>query len=118
MGDERDEPAVVIERRSGGGMGIFLLGAAIGAGLALLFAPQTGDETRAAVRRTARRVRRQARDVADRARDVAERGLDKVDDLARSGKSAAKEAREAIEQRLARRRAGRDESFDGEDDGV
>jgi gas vesicle protein len=111
VAEDREGPAVVIERRSGGGVGAFLLGAAVGAGLALLFAPQSGEETRATMRRTGRRMRRQARELADTGRDA-------VEEVARTGKAAAKEAREAIEQRLAKHRARRDESFDGEDDGV
>jgi len=111
VAEEREDPAVVIERRSGGGIGLFLLGAAVGAGLALLFAPQSGEETRAQVRRAARRVRRKAR-------EMAETGRDAVGDIARTGKAAARDAREAIEQRLAKHRTARDESFDGEDEGV
>lgn len=107
---ERDEPAVVIERRGGGagsGVALFLLGAAVGAGLALLWAPQAGDETRAQLRRSARRAKR-------RARDLAESGRDLVQDLQRQGKSAARDAKSAIEERLARHR----EAVDLEDDGV
>jgi gas vesicle protein len=107
---ERDEPAVVIERRgsgAGSGVALFLLGAAVGAGLALLFAPQSGDETRAQLRRSARRAKRKARDLADSGRDL-------VDDLQRQGKSAVRDARSALEERLARHR----EAVDGEDDGV
>jgi hypothetical protein len=64
--DEDEGHYVVIERGGGGaGIGTFLLGAAIGAGIALLFAPQSG----AGVRRRApassggrgmRRMRRRA----------------------------------------------------------
>jgi gas vesicle protein len=107
---DRDEPAVVIERRGGGagsGVALFLLGAAVGAGLALLFAPQSGEETRAQIRRGARRMKRKARDLADSGRDV-------VDDLQRQGRAAAKDARAALEERLARHR----QAADDEDDGV
>lgn len=106
---ERDEPAVVIERRGGGGSGLalFLLGAAVGAGLALLWAPQAGDDTRRELRRGARRLKR-------RARDLAESGKDLVDDLQRQGKSMARDARSALEERLARHR----EAVDDEGDGV
>ncbi|HRN53244.1 MAG TPA: YtxH domain-containing protein [Gemmatimonadaceae bacterium] len=107
---ERDEPAVVIERRGGGagsGLALFLLGAALGAGAALLLAPQSGDETRAQLRRSARRVKRKARNIADSGRDL-------VDDLQRQGKAAARDARSALEERLARHR----EAVDDEDDGV
>lgn len=101
----------MIERRSGGGVGVFLLGAAVGAGLALLFAPETGEETRATLRRAGRKIRRKARVLADAGREA-------VEDVTQSGKAAARDAREAIEQRLAKHRSARDESFDGEDDGV
>ena len=94
--------AVAEERRSGSGIGIFVLGVAIGAGLALLYAPQTGEETRKTVARGARRVRRKARELADTAQD------------------AAHSTREALERRLARHHeVGRSElAFDGEDEGV
>jgi gas vesicle protein len=107
---EREEPAVVIERRGGGGgsgVALFVLGAAIGAGLALLWAPQSGEETRAQIRRGARRTKR-------RAQDLAESGRELVDDLQRQGKAAARDARSALEERLARHR----EAVDAEDDGV
>ena len=54
-----DEPFVVIEKQTGSA-GAFLLGAAIGAGIALLFAPRSGIETREEIRRSARRVRDRA----------------------------------------------------------
>lgn len=57
-------PAAAAERRSGSGIGIFVLGVAIGAGLALLYAPQTGEEARKTVARGARRMRRKARELA------------------------------------------------------
>jgi hypothetical protein len=89
------QPAVVIERRAGGGgIGLFLLGVAVGAGIALLYAPQSGDETRAALRRGARRMKRTVRD-------------------------AAEDARDEIERRLARHpRSAPAAGADGEDDGV
>src|SRR4051812_1337229 len=53
--DDEDGRYVVIEReKEGSSVGAFLLGAAIGAGLALLFAPQSGRETRAAIKRRAK----------------------------------------------------------------
>ncbi len=106
---DRDEPAVVIERRgdAGSGMAMFLLGAALGAGVALLMAPQTGDEARAELRRGARRLKRKARDLAEQSREV-------VDDLQKQGRTAVKDARSSIEERLARHR----EAADNGDDGV
>ena len=48
-----DEPYVVIEQ-SQGSFGSFLVGIAIGAGVALLLAPDSGIETRRRLRRSAR----------------------------------------------------------------
>ena len=42
---DEDEPYVVIEQKPAG-VGSFILGLAVGAGLALLFAPRSGAETR------------------------------------------------------------------------
>jgi gas vesicle protein len=97
---ENGEHGVVIERKSGGGLGVFLVGLAVGAGLALLFAPQPGEDTRAALARNARKARRQARHFLDSARE------------------SAADTREALEQRLARHHERDDGAFDGEDDGV
>lgn len=99
MADGNGE-SVVIERKSGGGTGVFLLGLAIGAGLALLFAPQSGEDTRAALARNSRKARRKTRRFIDSARD------------------SAAETRDALEQRLARHHQADEVGYDGEDDGV
>ena len=58
-----DEPYVIVEReRVGSGAGSLLLGLAVGAGLALLLAPQTGEETRRSIARRARRASEAAQD--------------------------------------------------------
>ena len=59
--DEDEGPYVVIER-SEPGIGTFVVGLAIGAGLALLFAPRTGEETRRYLQRRARKMGDQAQD--------------------------------------------------------
>src|SRR5689334_24581240 len=61
--EDEDERYYVIEEK-GGGVGSFLLGAMVGAGIALLLAPQSGEETR-------RDIKRKARQVSDAARDAA-----------------------------------------------
>ena len=48
-----DEPYVIIEKNTGS-VGSFLIGIAVGAGIALLLAPQSGEETRAEIARQAR----------------------------------------------------------------
>ena len=46
-----------------------LLGALVGAGLALLFAPQSGEETRRLIRKKTKRFAREAGDKIDDIRD-------------------------------------------------
>jgi gas vesicle protein len=133
VADERDDPTVVIERRSGGGVGLFVLGALVGAGLALLLAPQSGADTRDQMRRVARKWRRRAQALAEDGQELAselvETGREAVDDvmktgrraardIRKTGKNAARDAREALEQRLAKHRGADADAFDGEDDGV
>ena len=121
------EPYVIVERRESAGVGPFLIGLAVGAGVALLLAPQSGEETRRAVARRARRAQEVAQDfvedvsgtVADKFQEVRatveeriEATLDAVDDKKRrvsnafhAGRAAAREARGELEQRIAESKA-------------
>jgi gas vesicle protein len=121
-----DEPMVVIEKHSGS-VGSFLVGLAFGAGFALLFAPQPGVETRRQIGRRARDARDKAFDAADdvtnrvtgeigRAREAVTDRVDRARqavDLKRqqvqraidAGRSAAYEAREDLERRIAETKA-------------
>jgi gas vesicle protein len=116
-------PYLVVERHESAGVGTFLIGLAVGAGVALLLAPQSGEETRRAVARRARRAQEAAQDfvgevsgtVADKFQEVRasveeriEATLDAVDDKKRrvsnayhAGRAAAREARGELEQRIA-----------------
>lgn len=120
---EYAEPYLIIERHEGSGIGTFLVGLALGAGAALLFAPQSGEETRRGIARRARRAQEAAQDfvedmsgtVADKFNEVRasveeriEATLDAVDDKKRrvsnafhAGRAAAREARGELEQRIA-----------------
>lgn len=124
--DYDDEPAVIIERSSGG-VGSFLLGVAIGAAAALLLAPQSGAATRRDIRRGARRARRAANELAgdistrvtdtfDHARDRVEQGIDtarqaidlkkrQVSRAMEAGRAAAQQARDELERRIAETKA-------------
>ena len=126
--DEDDEQVIVIERGGGGaGIGTFLLGAAIGAGLALLFAPQSGAATRADITRRARKAkdsaarvagevteqvtdtfhdaRRRVEEQIDSAREAIQAKRDQVLDAMDAGREAAAEARVDLETRLAETKA-------------
>ncbi len=77
--------------------GAFLLGGLIGAGIALLYAPKSGRETRRDISKTAKRIKRDAvelvedtiqtvdefvGDVKERASDIIERGIE-ISDVAK-----------------------------------
>jgi len=128
--DDDDEPYaqpyVIVERREPG-VGTFLIGLALGAGVALLLAPQSGEETRRGIARRARRAQEAAQDfvedvsgtVADKFEEVRtsveeriEATLNAVDDKKRrvsgafhAGRAAAREARGELEQRIAESKA-------------
>jgi gas vesicle protein len=64
----------------------FLTGAAVGASVAILFAPKSGKETRKIIGDTTQRgkeaVTETSRDIVDAGRDMFERGRKLVDDAA------------------------------------
>jgi gas vesicle protein len=124
--DHDDHPYIVIEKHSGG-VGNMLLGVLIGAGVALLFAPRSGEETRTEIKRRARRVRTKAQNVAEgvthQVVDTFESARDRVEEQIEStrlaievkkqqvqrameaGREAAQQARNELEARLAETKA-------------
>ncbi|MGI9078749.1 MAG: YtxH domain-containing protein [Gemmatimonadaceae bacterium] len=90
---ETDEPFVIIEKESGS-VPSFVWGLAIGAGLALLFAPQSGEETRRTIETKARRVGRRAQDAAE---DLTDTVLDGYEQARRTVEDKIETARDAIE---------------------
>ena len=116
MRDQDDTPYIVIERDRGGGVGSFVLGALVGAGLALLFAPKSGAETQQELKEHARRLRtaaeervreaqQQLEDRLDDVREGVQTRFDGVKDAMTAGRTAASEARGDLEKRLQRSKA-------------
>jgi gas vesicle protein len=123
--DEHD--AYVVIEKHDAGIGSFLVGLAVGAGVALLFAPRSGAATRRDIKRRAMRVRRVAEQkvtdvtdgVVDTFQDARRRVEEQIDsarqaiDLKRqqvtraveAGRVAADEARLELEQRIAESKA-------------
>jgi gas vesicle protein len=119
-------PYVVVERQQAG-LGSLILGLALGAGVALLFAPQSGEETRRGIARSAKRAQEAAQDfvedvsgtVAEKFSDVRatveeriEATFDAVDAKKRqvtnafeAGRAAARQTRGELEHRIAERKA-------------
>jgi gas vesicle protein len=120
------EPYVVVERQEAG-VGSFILGLALGAGVALLLAPRSGEETRQSIARRARRAQEAAQelvedmsgvvaekfhDVRDRVEDTIDKTFDAVEAKKRqvanafdAGRAAARETRGELETRIAERKA-------------
>jgi len=115
--NEEEGTYIVIERDAGGGsLGSFVLGALVGAGLAFLFAPQSGEETQAEIKERAQRLREEAesrvRDAQaqleerlEGARQGVETRVSEVKDAVDHGRQAAQEARTDLEHRLQRSKA-------------
>jgi gas vesicle protein len=129
--DDDEEPMIVIEK-SEPGIGTFIAGLAIGAGIALLFAPRSGEETRRDIERRARKVGTQAQDFVsevsesvsskiqdarqsvenrlDSARNAVELKRRQVTNAVDAGRAAAQQARVELEQRIAETKAAYKES--------
>ncbi|MFH1763674.1 MAG: YtxH domain-containing protein [Gemmatimonadota bacterium] len=116
MRDQNESPYIVIEREGGGGIGPFILGALVGAGLALLFAPKTGEETQEEIKSRAiklkdvaqERVRDAQTNLEGRlstAREHLQARVEDVREAVESGRKAAVEARSDLEQKLERSKA-------------
>jgi gas vesicle protein len=126
MSDHDDLPYIVIERRSGG-LGAFLWGAVVGAGVALLFAPRTGDATREEIRTgvlrlkdraedAVRQVQSSVTDTIDNVRGEVTGRVDAAREAFEAGRQAARETRDDLERRVrdtrTRVRAGVDAARD------
>ena len=83
----------------------FLLGAAVGAGIALLLAPASGVETQKRIREQAKKLKdltgERVRDIRD---DLGSR-LDSAKGVVDEGRRVAAEAREELEMKLERSKA-------------
>jgi len=83
----------------------FLLGGAIGAAIALLFAPRSGEETRDEIRRFYDRSRARMgelqEDVTDRIAKLVDEIQEKTSELVASGKAMAEERKRDLQEAIA-----------------
>lgn len=116
MRERDDVPTFVIERDGGSSVGAFLLGALMGAGVALLLAPRSGEETQQELKERALRFRDAAEDRMKEAQRQIEERLDQaraelmerveaVKEAVDAGRDAAREARGDLENRIERSKA-------------
>jgi gas vesicle protein len=82
----------------------FLIGGAVGAGIALLYAPQSGKDTRKDIAKTARKIKRETvnivEDAIDTINDFADDVKEKISDLIDSGKDISDSAKKEILKNL------------------
>lgn len=114
--DDDDEPMVVIEKHDGSARSFFW-GLLAGAGIALLFAPRSGEETRREIKRSAGRVKLIAQDTAE---DLTDTVLDKYEHARRTVENTIDATKEAIDlkkkQASNAMRAGREAAQEARDD--
>lgn len=83
------------ERAEGASFSTFLMGALIGAGVALLLAPQAGAELRAMLRNTAGRAKD---DLLERAEAAYDKGEEVVRDAGQSAKEFASQTQDFVRE--------------------
>jgi gas vesicle protein len=116
MRDRDDTPYIVVERGSNGGVGSFVLGALLGAGVALLLAPRSGEETQQELRRRAIQLKDQAEDrvrevqvqLEERLEEARAELMDRVEQVreaVEAGRESAHDARVDLEERIERSKA-------------
>lgn len=128
MARDSEAPKVVVVER-GSGLGAFVWGALLGAGVALLVAPRSGAETRRLLRAKGRELLDVASEKAEDLREMMSEGYERskarveegletarreVDerreaarDVVQAGRAAARSAREELERRLTEARSTR-----------
>ena len=128
MGRNGDREVVYVERGGDSSAKWFLWGALLGAGVALFYAPSTGEQTRRSVQRRLRKLRAMAEEKFDELGETIGAGkrkvVDEFSDAAMDAGDAVEEglesARSAVERRLeaarARRRAAKLAELDDEDE--
>ena len=124
--DDDDDQIIIVDGNDSSGLSAFILGAAIGAGLALIFAPQSGVETRQSIKRGAKKAGEATKRAGVKVTDAfaqAKADLESRIDSAKSsidlkkvqvsravdaGREAARTAREDLERRMAEQRINPD----------
>lgn len=114
---QEDVPYIVVERNDDSGLGPFFIGALLGAGIALLFAPRSGRDTRDSLTQGALKLKEAAEDTVrtvqesvngavENVRNQVGGGVDRARYAIDAGKTAARESRADMERRIREARAG------------
>ncbi len=100
-----DQHTVIIEKDRGPEIGAFLLGALVGAGIALLFAPATGEDTQKRIREQAKRLKGLTGERARGLRDDLGSRMGPARGVVEQGRQVAADARAELEDKLERSKA-------------
>ncbi len=86
------------EKSNGAGLTLltFILGAASGAAVALLYAPQSGKDTREYLAERARQGRDQAANAANKAKDYVEQGRQTVNNAVEQGRQTVEQSKQTL----------------------
>ena len=83
-------------REETGNVSAFLIGAVVGAGIALLFAPQAGTQLRGFLRDCAARAKEEFDDALDQGAEAWETAKDRGEELVEKGKESLREAGQQV----------------------
>ena len=75
-----------------GNLSVFITGALIGAGVALLFAPQSGEQMRGLLRDYAARAKDELDDVVDQGAEALDNTMERGQEFVEKGKDSLREA--------------------------
>lgn len=75
-----------------GNLSVFITGALIGAGVALLFAPQSGEQMRGLLRDYAARAKDELDDVVDQGAEALDNTIERSHEFVEKGKDSLREA--------------------------
>lgn len=103
MSDE--QRTVVVQKDRGSEIGAFVLGAVVGAGLALLFAPGSGEDTQQRLREQARKLKDLTEDRVRVIRDDLGARVESAKGAVEQGRQLASGARNELEEKLQRSKA-------------
>ncbi|MBA3646313.1 MAG: YtxH domain-containing protein [Gemmatimonadaceae bacterium] len=95
-----EEPYLIVENREGSSIGPFIIGLALGAGIALLMAPQSGEETRRDIADKVSRAKDAARDAVSELGDVIGNTLEEAREKVETGVESAREAVDVRRRRV------------------
>ncbi len=105
MSDRDDKRTLIIEKGRAPEVGAFVLGALVGAGLALLLAPSSGAETQRRIRENARKLRELTEERVRGLRDDLGDRVESAKGVVDQGRQIAAEARSDLEEKLERGKA-------------